>query len=301
MINVEEKKRQIISFLNQNGPSLPIRIAKAIEMEHVFASAILSELLNEKKVEMSHLRVGASALYMIKGQEKKLEEYVDNLKPLEKEVFMKLKERKILYDEKEDPAVRVALRNLKDFAIPFSHEEKILWKYALMPEEETNEILRPKKEIVKIQEKEELEEVPKAWKVKKEEINQIKKKILKEKNVEQPQELKVETEFAKEVKEFLNKKEISIIEEIENSKKEIIAKISLKTSLGKFTMLLIARNKKSVSPEEIENALQRAIYEKMSCLYLIRKDPSKKIKTILQENPLIILEVMPDNLQLSKP
>jgi len=49
MIDVQEKKNKIISFLKVSGPSLPVRIAKVIEMDPVFASAISSELLNSKQ------------------------------------------------------------------------------------------------------------------------------------------------------------------------------------------------------------------------------------------------------------
>ena len=40
MIDIQEKKNKIISFLKTTGPSLPVRIAKAIERDPVFASAI---------------------------------------------------------------------------------------------------------------------------------------------------------------------------------------------------------------------------------------------------------------------
>ena len=93
MIDVGQKKEKIISFIKDNGPSLPVRIAKTIEMEPVFASAILSELLNEKRIKMSNLRVGSSSLYLLQGQEKMLEDFADNLKSVEKEAFLKLKEK----------------------------------------------------------------------------------------------------------------------------------------------------------------------------------------------------------------
>jgi len=51
MIDIQEKKNKIISFLNDNGPSLPIVIARAIEMDTVFASAIMSEMLGSKQLK----------------------------------------------------------------------------------------------------------------------------------------------------------------------------------------------------------------------------------------------------------
>ena len=68
MIDINEVKEKIISFLKSSGPSLPVRISKTIDMDPVFASAILSELLNTKQVKMSHLKEGSSSLYFLPGQ-----------------------------------------------------------------------------------------------------------------------------------------------------------------------------------------------------------------------------------------
>ena len=49
---------------------------------------------------------------------------------------MKLKNSKILKDSDQEPAIRVALRGLKDFAIPFKFNGDIMWRYAFVPESE---------------------------------------------------------------------------------------------------------------------------------------------------------------------
>jgi hypothetical protein len=264
MIDVKQKKDKIISFLESNGPSLPIRIAKVIEMEPVFASAILSELYNERRIKMSNMKIGSSPLYFLPGQEQNLEEHTDNLKPTEKEAYLKLKEKKILKDEDKKPTIRVALRNLKDFAESSYNKDKLIWKYKFFKEE------------IK-QEKEKIEEV----KDEKKKIEKVKEKVeifnTKEK----------ESEFISEIKEFLNKKEIKIIEEIQGNRKEFIAKINIKTFIGDMEFLLIAKNKKSTNKEEINASAQRASYYKMPCLIILRKEASKTIKNYLKENNLI--------------
>jgi len=132
------------------------------------------------------MKIGSSPLYLLPGQEQKLEDHTENLKSIEKDAYLKLKENKIIMDEDEEPAIRVALRNIKDFAIPFRLQEKIVWKYAFTPEEEIQKLLNPTKEE-KPQEKKEPEkedeteeEVPKAWEVKKEEIKQAKEESKKD-------------------------------------------------------------------------------------------------------------------------
>ena len=57
MISVDNIKLKIIEFLKTNGPALPVKIAKAIEMDPVFASAILSELTSAKKVKLTNMKV----------------------------------------------------------------------------------------------------------------------------------------------------------------------------------------------------------------------------------------------------
>ncbi len=316
MIDIQQKKDKIISFLETNGPSLPVRIAKAIEMEPVFASAITSELISSKQVKTSNLKIGASPLYFLPGQEQKLEEHTENLKSAEKEAYLKLKEKKLINDEDESPITRVALRNIKDFATPFNSREKTMWKYTFASDEEIEELLSsPKKdtEIKKpepeneIQEKKETEsEVPKAWIIKQKEIKQAKEESKKIENIFTAQNknildnsISLETEnkkiipeFLIEIKTFLKQKNIEFIEEVRTEKKEIMATVNINSQLGNINFLLVAKNKKAITKDEIEAAIQIATKNKMPCLLIIRKEPSKSIQKFISENNLIKLEIM---------
>ena len=312
MIDIQQKKDKIISFLEANGPSLPVRIAKAIEMEPVFASAITSELISSKQVKTSNLKIGASPLYLLPGQEQKLEEYTEHLKSAEKDAYLKLKKNKLIEDEKESPITRVALRNIKDFAIPFNSQEKIMWKYTFTPEEEIEKLLsHPKKEVktenkpeIKKPETEKEIEVPKAWIAKQEEIKQAKEESKKIENIftiqntssnSTPSEIedkKPEPEFLIEIKNFLKQKNIEFVEEVRTEKKEIMAIINITSQLDDINFLLIAKNKKTVTKDEIDAAIQIATKNKMPCLLIIRKKPSKPIQKLISENNLIKLEIM---------
>lgn len=142
MINVQEVKEKILAYLDEKGPSLPIPISKTLNIQSMLASAILSELINEKKVEISNMRIGNSPLYFIPSQNAKLEPFADNLHGVEKEAFNKLKENQILIDSELEPAERVALRHLKDFAISFKPAELLVWRYFLVSESQAKEILK---------------------------------------------------------------------------------------------------------------------------------------------------------------
>ena len=299
MIDIKEKKEKIISFLENNGPSLPVRISGVIEMEPVFASAILSELYSEGKIKMSHMKVGSTHLYFLPGQEQRLENFFENLKPIEKEALMKLKDKKILDSEDEEPAIRVALSGMKDFAINFIFSGKSMWKYSFVPEQEINEILNPKKE-----EKNEI-----RTKVKKE-INErlIEEIVVKNKRTEATEnkndnetkkiegapnaKKEIKSEFYEEVEKYLIDKGILIYEKIQIDKKEIIAKIKFDTAVGELNYLLVAKNKKSVSKDEFGGIVQRVSYHRMPCLLIVKKEVPKSLYNLVKENNLIKIETI---------
>lgn len=137
-------KEKIISFIRLRGPSLPVHIAKETGLSILFASAFLSDLYGEKVIGISNLKVGSSPLYFIPGQETQLENFSKYLKSKEKEAFLLLKEKKFLADSELQPAIRVALREIKDFAIPFRKDEDIYWRYFTVPEENFNLEEKPK-------------------------------------------------------------------------------------------------------------------------------------------------------------
>jgi len=265
MIDVQEKKRKIISFLEDNGPSLPVRIAKAIQMDPVFASAILSELLGTKQVKLSHMKIGSSPLYLIPGQEQRLEEQTENLKSVEKEAYLKLEEEKVITDEEETPAIRVALRNIKDFATPFKFEEKIMWKYSFTPEEEIQKLLSPPQ-------KEEPKEVPKAWEAKKEEIKQIKEEAKKVENIFE-EKTQTKKTFLKQIEEFLESKNTKIISMEEVDKKKVVAK----TESENRKALLFAFNKKRISEDELMKCYKQAKTSNLPYHIIILGDLTKKM------------------------
>lgn len=294
MIDIQNKKKKILEFLNSNGPSLPVQVAKAIQMEPVFASAILSELLSSRQIKTSQMKIGASPLYLIPGQEEKLESKTEHLKPAEKEAQEKLKSKKILTDESEEPATRVALRNIRDFATPFKFKEKIMWKYSFTPQKEIDDILFPKKEEkeevkeeIKEEKKKEIkeeEEVPKAWVVKKEEIKEIKKESKKIENIFNEKKVPVEKKepkekkesqksFLIEIEEFLKSQNTSIssLEEVDKKKVTAIVEKENKKSM------LFAFNKAKINETELLKCYKEADKKSLPYQIITKSSLSKKL------------------------
>ena len=185
-------------------------MAKETGLSILFASAFLSELIAEKKIKTSSLRVGSSPLYLIPGQESLLENFSSNLKSKEKEAFDILKEKGFLNDNEQEPAIRVALRSIKDFAIPFEKNNEIIWKYYKLDEPN----LKNEPEIKKEPETEENpEEIKPEEKVEiKTEEKEKKLDIFEEKNtqtktvIKKPSKrTKPNEKFLEKVKEFISK------------------------------------------------------------------------------------------------
>ena len=114
--SAQQIKEKIMLTISSKGPILPIHISKEIDQSMLFTSAFLSELIAEKKIKMSHMRVGSSPVYYLEEQLQNLERFSNYLKSKEKEAYAMLKENKFLEDIILQPAIRVALREIKDFA-----------------------------------------------------------------------------------------------------------------------------------------------------------------------------------------
>jgi len=218
-------KEKMLLILQRRGPSLPVHIARETDLSILFASAFLSELASEKKIRISNMRVGSSPIYFIPGQEFMLQNFSQYLKSREKDAFILLKEKKILKDKEQEPAIRVALRVIKDFAVAFKKDDEIFWRYFLIPETEFKIKEKIEKKPVKEQKSKELD------------IFGKKKKKQSKKRTSQ----KKDDKFFNKVKEFLSKKSIEILDIESFSKNEL----ALHVKENNKEKLLVAYNKKN--------------------------------------------------------
>ncbi len=250
--DTSEIKGRIISVIRQRGPSLPVHIARETGLSILFASAFLSELLSEKKIKISNMKVGSSPIYYLPGQETKLEPFSQYLNSKEREAFDLLKQKKILKDTEQEPPIRVALRAIKDFAVPLKQDNEIFWRYFAVPEPEFKN-QKPEQKNNETKEKEKTEEKnlnifdrqekekPKQTKM------PIKKKIKKRTS-------KTNEKFFNKIKEYLLSKNIEISDIESFNKNEIILKVKKE---GREETL-IAFNKKRINEEDIIKAHKKS-------------------------------------------
>jgi len=287
---LNDTKQKIINFITVHGPSLPVHLAREIASSPIFAAAFLSELYAEGRIKISNMRVGSSPLYFLPGQEPQLENFMNYLNQKEKEALSLLKNYKILEDEKQEPVVRVALRAVKDFAIPLkvqvNNETKVIWKYFTFQDDEirslVNEKLNPspqpqphhsiKTETPSIHKQEIITPQEPAQIIQKEEPSQ-EQEIIKVKRKAKP---KADPKFPRAVKEYLSSKNIEILSIVEEKAKEFTAKVRTDNVFGKQEYYLIAKDKKKITDVDLTLAHHQAQQEKMIALILATGDLDKK-------------------------
>jgi len=266
--DTSEIKEKIIVILRKNGPSLPVHIAREIESSILFTSAFLSELASEKRIKISHMKVGNSPLYYLPGQEQLLEKSSHYLKSKEKEAFILLKEKKFIEDSGQDPAIRVALREIKDFAIPFKKDEEIFWRYFTIPITGFKIAEKPRKIEEKKTEKtlDIFDASGKKERTKRTRKKKISKTSQKEKN------------FFNKTKEFLAGKSIELIDIISFSKDEIVLRV--KDTGGE--KIVVAYNKKRISDSDIIKAAEKSAGFNLPYMVLSLGRPLKKVHELIR-------------------
>ena len=277
-MEVNKTNEKIIKILKENGPSLPIRLSKEIGMSSLFISAFLSGLVDDKRIKISNLKVGGSPLYFLDGQEEKLESFYKYLHPKEAEAFLLLKKNKILKDSVQAPAIRVALRSIRDFAIGFKKDEEIYWRYMLIPKEEAENISEPKIESKKIKKK----ILPIKVKENYEFQNQLVIKPLKQKKQ------KTKSEFVSKVINFINNNSLKIIEEKEYKVREYNCIIEIRSELGIIRFMTLAKDKKTISEADFKKLLSKAQSVSLPAFMIYTGEISKKAKEFLKKYSSIL-------------
>lgn len=291
----EQIEEQILNYVSRNGPVLPVQVSKAINRDLMFAGAILSQLVSRKVVLLTNAKIGGSPVYYVKGQEAKLSVLYSNLPHREKETYNLLKENKILLDRNQAPAIRVALRNLKDFAVPYKIDvdgkEELFWRWHTATDDEIKTKFGAKEEQVKIAEP--VKEEPKI------EQPSLKKNVVEETKVEKPIEvpkievkeekieqtkiemkekrLDVKDEFLEQINSFLVGNSIEVLEEqIVKKKKEIDMVVKVPSNVGHLHYFVAARNKKNISDGDLSLAYHKGQEKKLPVLFLSPGKLSKK-------------------------
>ena len=91
-----DNQQKILFLVKSKGPLLPSQINKELNVDVLFASAMLSELVDRKLLRLSKAKIGGSPVYYAQGQESKLDILYPYLNEKERRAYDLLKENKVL-------------------------------------------------------------------------------------------------------------------------------------------------------------------------------------------------------------
>src|SRR3989344_504263 len=320
-----EIKNKILAYVKRNGPLLPVKISKEIGSNTIFAGAILSQLIAEKQILITNGKIGGSPLYYVCGQEAKLEMLHNYMNEKEKKAFSLLKENFVLRDKSLEPWQRVALRELKDFAVMLkviddNKSEEIFWKWHLTSESDAETLI---KKVIGYKEKI-VEAVPEGEIKKETEIPGITVEDSIEPKIEQKtlageltdekakeiikldiaideeervtgtkkSEKKKEIDFRKFIQNYFSRKDITLIEETiikKNNEFEYICNVP--SGVGKVRFFLKIKNKKKISDNDILLAHSQAQLKRLPLLFLSNGELTKKGREYLNKNHLMFYRI----------
>lgn len=272
---MEDKRPQILELIRAKGPVLPIQVAKATETNTLLASAMLSELLSQKKILISTAKIGSSPVYYLPGQEIKLQNLYNNLSEKEKKTYDFLKQKKILRDKNLEPVLRVALRQIKDFAKPFiieiNGQKETFWRWYLFPAQEAEKIVKEKLLKPKIEPKK---------------VEPIKQEKLIKKEVKQKPRQPT-GEFLNKINNFFSHNKIDIIEKnIIRNNKDVEFLVKVPSAVGSIQYYCKAKNKKRISDSDLSSVLVQAQLKKIPALLLSTGELSKKASEMINNKEL---------------
>ena len=64
-----DHRESLLNIVKEKGPLLPAQINKELHTNVLFASAMLAEMVDQKKIRLTFMKVGGSPLYYCEGQE----------------------------------------------------------------------------------------------------------------------------------------------------------------------------------------------------------------------------------------
>ena len=260
---------KVLAYMRQQGPVLPTQVAKVLEKDTFYAGAILSDLLSKKIIRITTAKLGGSPVYYLPEHQEKLSLLYQHLPMREKEAYDMLKEHKILKDEETQPAIRVALKALKDFAVPVQIGNTFYWRWHLEPET-ASPAQEPKVAEAQVQ------------------------LVTSQKQETQPQitapqrsvrKRKVEDEFLPSVESYLRKSNIassSLVSQRKNQEAIFVA--SIPSAIGQLDMLVVAKNKKKIGDNDLSLAHQKGQHHKMPVIFLSAGELTKKAQQHIEKN-----------------
>ncbi len=299
---LQDVRENILEYIRRNGPVLPVKLAKVIGSDITFAGAVLSELVANKKISVSKGRIGASPVYYYQGQEPKLQLLEGYLSGKEKEAFRLLKEKRVLRERDCEPAIRVALKEIKDFAMPLNviaenEGNEVFWKWYLASDDEVKKIIAGmlNSEKMNVEKPVQQEVKPEPIAVARQEVLQdfigsvstgpligSTEKIIKQKIVRKKQEKIIGLD---DLDNYLGKKGIEVLSrEISKKGKQIDIIAYVPSELGKIKFFIAYRSKRKINDADVGLIFSKAQVKNIPAILLSNGELTKKAREYLDRD-----------------
>lgn len=301
-----DQREAIINFIRNNGSVLPVQIAKHLNTNILFASAMLSELVSARTLKISHASIGGSPLYFLPGQEVSMDFRLStSLNGKEKEAYNLLKEKKVLRENSLEPWQRVAVKNLKDFASLLTVKDgevvENFWKYHLVTDEEAKQTIEiTMEEVTSSQErvKEILDSslvqqqvLEPVIEVKQEstKVETLQTQLVEEHKIDKPKikvrkETKDDFGFYEKIIKYMKNNDVEVLkEEIIKKNKEFNFVVNINSGFGKLRYLIKAKNKPSITESDVSIAFSDGQIKKLPVIFLTNGKINKKSSLLIEQ------------------
>ncbi len=307
---------RILLLMKEKGPVIPVQLSKEINDSILMTSARLSELLASKKIKISNVKVGGSPLYYLAGQEDMLQNFSTNLGNAERRAYEMLFQGKVLRDSTTEPAIRVALRQIKDFAIPlnvsYNDAQEVFWKWYLLDNAQAEAFIKEMLSRTEVTTTKNTGEMSKAVQngaiegtsnqqtnsiskkeniIKKDEIItetkkpaiETQKELVKKEDLRKPRKT-VEKANERHVSNFFAGNKLSVVEIIETKKPaELDFIVELRTSISDIKYFCKYKIKKKINDADLSSALVQAQSKSLPLLFLSNGTLNNKANDMLNK------------------
>ncbi|MBD3209397.1 hypothetical protein GF367_03175 [Candidatus Woesearchaeota archaeon] len=292
----------ILAVLQQKGPCLPIHIKQAIGQGDTFTiGAFLTELREVGKIKVSNTKRDGSPFYYVPEHAPRLVQFLDDLGEKDRRTAHLLKEKKLLQDDKQEPLIRVSLRQIKDFAVPVNVKLKdkdiLFWKWYLVPNDEAEALVKRALHI---------EERPPTLHPVKQQASPAQAPPQEQEEMEEEKPRPVPAaqllkgkddtgdKFMKQLLEYFAEKRIQVItKDIKRKGKDIEFELSVPTAVGRVDYFCKAKSKKKSNDGDLSSAYVHGQGKKLPVLYITTGKVTKKVKEKLKNEfkGLVLVEL----------
>jgi hypothetical protein len=282
-------KNRILQIVKERGPLIPRDVVKVVGSDTFMVGAILSQLVDSKTLKISYTKIGGSPVYYAEGQESRLQDLSRYLNEKEKKAFEMIKEAKVARDTSLEPVIRVAMRNIRDFAKPLEVSvqsgNEIFWKWYLCSNEEAERRIKDILFLPSIKDK-----TPAAPPEPAQETQAVLSRdppaTLKREETVNPSNLYNDGERPPEgsgddldarLMSIFSEKKVEILEkEILRKNSEIELIIRIPSPVGKLTYYCKVRNKKKCNDKDLSDAYVQGQMKKLPVLFVTTGDMTRK-------------------------